>query len=124
MSKKNLFITLISLLVLLLTSILLYYFLFLKPQSVKDMPIQKRTEIGIIKEISNESEYGTIYIERDDYKAYVSVNKNTIITEEKSKQKLSFKDLKVGDNVKVSVPEIIIEIYPYQYATERIIILK
>ncbi|MDD2370466.1 MAG: hypothetical protein PHQ32_00495 [Firmicutes bacterium] len=124
MVKKNVLIIISSLFILLLVLISLYYFIFIKNNKISDIPSDKRTETGTIKEITKEGQYGTIFIERDVYKAYVSINKSTIIFSNSSKKILSFQDLKIGDHVMVTVPEIILEIYPYRYPTQKINVLK
>ncbi len=124
MIKKNVLIPLFLLFILLFIIFSLYYLFNLNPKMKTDIITDKRTETGIIKEITNSGDYGTIYIERDVYKAYVIINQSTTIMRENSTENLAFKDLNISDNVKVTVPEIILEIYPYKYATERIIIIE
>lgn len=122
MIKKNMFLAFILFFVLLFISVTVYY-LFVSKAPKNDIPSIKRTEIATIGKIVPKGDYGTIYIERDVYQAYVTIDENTIITDSKNTKGLTFKNLKFGDRVEVLVPEMIIEIYPYQYATERVVIL-
>ena len=117
MLKKNVFLAFILFFVLLFIGIAAFYFLG------KDKPGSLRTEIGTISEIKPEGSYGTIFIERDLYKAYVTIDEKTVITDSRNSKGLTFADLKLGARVEVTVPEIIIEIYPYQYATSKVVIL-
>jgi hypothetical protein len=122
MFKKNIFLAFILFFVLLFVGVFIYY-LIQNNAPKNDIPTIKRSEIGKIREIIPKGDYGTIFIERDVYQAYVTIDENTIITDSKNTKGLTFGDLKIGDRVEVAVPEMIIEIYPYQYATERVVIL-
>ncbi len=122
MFKKNMFLAFILFFVLLFIGVVSYYLLAMKAPK-NDIPTIKRSELGTISEVEAKGDFGTIFIERDVYKAYVTIDENTIITDSKNTKGLTFDDLKIGARVEVSVPEMIIEIYPYQYATDRVIIL-
>jgi hypothetical protein len=122
MIKKNMFLFLILFFVLLFVGVLIYYLIQINSPSNR-IPSIKITEIATISEIVPKGDYGVIFVERDVYKAYVTINEKTVITDSRNTKGLTFKDLKVGQKVEITVPEIIIEIYPYQYDTERIVIL-
>lgn len=122
MIKKNMFLALLIFFVLVFIGVVVYY----QIQSnipKNDLPDVNRTEIATIAEIVPKGEYGIIYVERDVYQAYVTIDEKTVITDSKNTNELTFADLRIGDRVEITVPEIIIEIYPYQYATERVVIL-
>lgn len=123
MDRKGWFLLLIGFFVLLFIIVSVWYFIEAIRESKKE-PEPGRTERGKIVEIAPKGEYGTILIERDVYKAYVTIDQYTIITDRQNIKGLSFKDLQVDMQVEVAVPEFIIEIYPYQYTTERVIILE
>ena len=122
MFKKNMFLAFILVFVLLFIGVTVYYLIVSKAPR-NNLPSIKRTEIATIMKIIPSGDYGTLYIERDVYQAYVTIDEKTIITDSKNTKGLSFNNLKLGDSVEVTVPEMIIEIYPYQYATERIVLL-
>ncbi|KAF0091705.1 MAG: hypothetical protein FD141_1494 [Fusobacteria bacterium] len=122
MFKKNMFLAFILFFVLLFVSVTIYYLIVSKAPK-NNIPSIKRTEIATIMKIIPSGDYGTFYIERDVYQAYVTIDEKTIITDSKNTKELSYSDLKLGDSVEVTVPEMIIEIYPYQYVTERIVLL-
>ncbi len=122
MIKKNMFLALIILFILLFVGVVVYY-LIQNNAPRNDIPAVKRTEIVTIGEIVTKGEYGIIYVEREVYQAYVTIDEKTVITDSKNTKGLTFDDLRIGDRVEISVPEMIIEIYPYQYATERVVIL-
>lgn len=122
MIKKNMFLALLIFFVLVFIGVVVYY----QIQSnipKNDLPDVNRTEIATIAEIVPKGEYGIIYVERDVYQAYVTIDEKTVITDSKNTKELTFADLRIGDRVEISVPEIIIEIYPYQYATRKVVIL-
>ena len=121
--RKNGFLALIMFFIVLFIGVSIFYIIQLNSNKVIDDPTKKVREIGVISEITPKGDYGTIFIERDVYKAYVTIDENTVITDSKNTKGLSFDDLKIGDRVEVTVPEIVIEIYPYQYTTERVVIL-
>lgn len=122
MIKKNMFLAFILFFVLFFVGVTVYY-LFEINSPRNDIPSIRRTEIATIGEIVPKGEFGVIYVERDVYQAYVTIDENTVITDSGNTKGLTFDDLRIGDRVEISVPEMIIEIYPYQYATERVIIL-
>ncbi len=122
MFKKNIFLAFILFFVLLFVGVVVYYLVVSKAPK-NDIPSIKRTEIATIMKIIPNGDYGTLYLERDVYQAYVTIDENTIITDSKNTKGLSFNDLEFGDSVEVSVPEMIIEIYPYQFTTTRVVIL-
>lgn len=122
MIKKNMFLALILFFVLLFVGVVVYY-LIQSNAPRNDIPVVKRTEIVTIGEIVPKGDYGIIYVERDVYQAYVTIDEKTVITDSKNTKGLTFDDLRIGDRVEISVPEMIIEIYPYQYTTERVVIL-
>lgn len=122
MIKKNMFLTLIIFFILMFIGVVIYY-LVQNNTPKNDIPTAKRTEIVTIGEIVPKGKYGIIYVKRDVYQAYVTVDENTVITDTRNTKGLTFDDLRIGDRVEISVPEIIIEIYPYQYLTDKIIIL-
>lgn len=122
MIKKNMFLALLIFFVLAFIGVVVYY----QIQSnipKNDLPAVNRTEIATIAEIVPKGEYGIIYVERDVYQAYVTIDEKTVITDSKNTNELTFADLRIGDRVEISVPEIIIEIYPYQYVTRKVVIL-
>ena len=121
--RKNGFLALILFFIVLFIGVSVYYIIQLNSTKVIDDPTKKVREIGVISEITPKGDYGTIFIERDVYKAYVTIDENTVITDSRNSKGLTFDDLKIGDRVEVTVPEIVIEIYPYQYTTERVVIL-
>lgn len=122
MIKKNMFLVFILFFVLLFVGVVVYY-LIQNNAPRNDIPTIKRTEIATIGDIVPKGDYGVIFVERDVYKAYVTINEKTVITDSKNTKGLTFDDLSIGDRVEISVPEMIIEIYPYQYDTERVVIL-
>lgn len=123
MSKKNIYLIGIIVLIFLLLTIFITYVL-MKNKENYHIHSNKQTEIGIIKEIIKSGKYGTIFIERENYKAYVTIDEKTIITRPPLSRSYTFDDLKLGNKVKVTVPEIIMEIYPYKFTTEHIDILE
>ncbi len=122
MIKKNIFLAIILFFILLFVGVTIFYLIVNKAPK-NDIPSLKTTQIGTISEIEAKGNFGTIFIEQDVYKAYVTIDEKTIITDSKNTKGLNFDDLEIGDRVEVLVPEVIIEIYPYQYATERVVIL-
>lgn len=122
MIKKNMFLVFILFFVLLFVGVVIYY-LIQNNAPRNDIPTIKRTEIATIGDIVPKGDYGVIFVERDVYQAYVTINEKTVITDSKNTKGLTFDDLSIGDRVEISVPEMIIEIYPYQYDTERVVIL-
>lgn len=122
MIKKNMFLVFILFFVLLFVGVVVYY-LIQNNAPRNDIPTIKRTEIATIGDIVPKGDYGVIFVERDVYQAYVTINEKTVITDSKNTKGLTFDDLSIGDRVEISVPEMIIEIYPYQYDTERVVIL-
>lgn len=122
MFKKNMFLAFILFFVLLFIGVSTYYLLMNKAPK-NDIPSLKITKIGTISEIEPKGDFGTIFIEQDVYKAYVTIDDKTVITDSKNTKGLTFDDLKIGARVEVLVPEVIIEIYPYQYSTELVVIL-
>lgn len=89
-----------------------------------DENISPRTETGRILDITPVGEYGKIHIRRDGYEAYVTIDGDTLITKGSLSRTFGFDELKVGNLVEVDLPEVVMEIYPYQYTTTRVHILE
>lgn len=89
-----------------------------------DENISPRSETGRILDITPVGEYGKIHLRRDGYEAYVTLDGDTLIMKGSPSRIVGFGELRVGDLVEVVVPEVILEIYPYQYGTTRVRILE
>lgn len=89
-----------------------------------DEKISLRRETGRILDIIPVGEYGKIHLRRDGYEAYVTLDGDTLIMKGSPSRIVGFGELRVGDLVEVVVPEVILEIYPYQYGTTRVRILE
>ena len=81
-------------------------------------------QVGIIQGITKNGDVGTIHIKKDNYEAYVTITKDTLITKAPLSRTFTFDELKVGDKVEVTVPEVITMIYPAQYSTTRVDIIE
>lgn len=81
-------------------------------------------QVGTIQGITKNGEYGTIHIKEANYEAYVTITKDTLITKAPLSRTFTFDELKVGDKVEVTVPEVITMIYPAQYTTTGVDIIE
>lgn len=82
------------------------------------------TEIGVITQINPNGEYGTILIEKDQFKASIKIIKNTEIVYKLDDKINKFSDLKIGMEIEVVFDGPVAESYPLQGTAKAIYIIK
>jgi hypothetical protein len=79
---------------------------------------------GTITKINRVGEYGTILIEKDNYKALVTINKNTMIIKTVYSRTFAFSELNIGDEVEVIFDGVVADSYPLQGIAKSVYITK